>query len=358
MKFADISHCRLYQQQLTQTLFDKPGDVVSRFGAMQAQDYLAALWAIGRRTKNCTEADVEQAILKKEIIRTWPLRGTLHFVFSEDARWMLELSKSRIDSKNAKRIKREFDLDTKIFARCKKILERELAKAKSLSRDSLYNALESAKISTGNQRGLHILSQLARDGFICFGARDGKQQTFVLLDEWIPSTKKISRDEAIAKLTQQYFISHGPATLQDFIWWSGLSPVEAKAGLETTKSKLVCEKISDQFYWMIPGTSAAKKNSSVYLLPAFDEYLIGYTDRSASLDDSVFRKKIFTPNGIFNPIVVVKGKVAGTWKRFFEKDTVSMEIKSFTPFDETLHKKISKEAIRYGNFIGKKVKTI
>lgn len=359
MNLSKIRSLRLYHQQLSTRRFDKPADVVKWFGAMQAQDYLGSLWAVGTRVKDAIEADVEQAIFDKEIIRTWPLRGTLHFVSANDARWMLELSNERISTRHAKRMKQEFDLDEKVFTRSKKILEKEFKNNDQLSRETLYAVLEKSKINTGSSRGLHIISKLARDGFICFGSRMGKQQTFVLLDEWIKPTKKILRKEALAKLALQYFVSRGPATLQDFIWWSGLSPAEAKEGIELTKSKLLCDTTDNQDYWFSPESntnSVNKKDTRIYLLPSFDEYLIAYSDRSASLDKDFFQRKIFTANGIFNPVVLIGGVVKGVWKRTLKKDTAVISLEMFGSLSTAQRKSIVHEANGYGNFVGKEIK--
>jgi len=352
-----ISSLRLQHQQISEPQFNNPADVVQWHSAMQAQDYLASLWAIGTRVKNATEQDVEQAILNREIVRTWPLRGTLHFVAANDVRWMLDLSKERINAR-AKRVEKELGLDDKIFTRTKKILEKKFQNNTQLSRDTLYNVLEQSKISTGSNRGLHIISKLARDGFICFGSRMGKQQTLVLLEEWVKPTKKISRDEASAKLALQYFVSRGPATLQDFLWWSGLSPAEAKEGIELTKSKLICETVDKQCYWLAPESnlkSGTKNSKKIHLLPSFDEYLIAYADRNASLDKDLFQRKIFTANGIFNPIIVIDGKVRGVWKRVIKKDTATVNLEIFTSLKAAQQKNILQQVKRYGNFIDKEI---
>jgi hypothetical protein len=356
MRLTDIGMYRLQLQQVAKPQFDKAVDVVKWLGAVQAQDYLAALWAIGVRAKNLTEADVEQALVDRTIVRTWPLRGTLHFVPTEDTRWMLETFAPRVIAMNANRLKRESDLDEKVFTKCKKIFERELSGGKQLTRDELYSALEASKISTASQRGLHILWRLAHDGFICFGPRNGKQHTFVLLDEWIPSSKKISHDEALAKLAQRYFRSHGPATIQDFAWWSGLTGTEAKRAIELAEPKIVHETIENQRYLIARDLPKLKKTpSEIYLLPSYDEYLISYTDRTASLATEHQGETINTVNGIFFPIIVINGKVAGTWKRTIKKESVTIETKPFRSFSTTQKNSVLKSAKKYAKFLDKKL---
>jgi hypothetical protein len=354
MTAKDILGYRLSHQQITQARFTNPADVVRWLGVVQAQDYLNALWAVGLRMRHAVETVVEQALTDRSIIRTWPLRGTLHFVAAEDARWMLALSKPRIVSKSAKRLKKEAGLDDKVFAKSEKVLIRALEGKKQLSREALYDRLNAAKISTADQRGLHILWRHAQDGLICFGCRDGKQQTFALLDEWIPLTKKLSHDEAIFKLAHRYFISHGPATLQDFIWWSGLAPDEARAGLESVRAALREEKIDNQIYWMSRDAPGKIKSSGTYLLPNYDEFMVGYTDRSASLNTDHKDHG----NGIFKPIILINGKAAGTWKRTLKKDTAEIETTPFTSFSAMQSKAILAAARSYGKFVGKEVTLI
>lgn len=185
--------------------------------------------------RNAVEADIEQALADRTIIRTWPMRGTLHFVAATDVRWMLELLTPRIVANNAQRLLRQFGLDEAVFARSKDLFVRALQGGKRLARNAMYEVLEAGGVSTAGQRGLHILGRLAQAGVICFGAREGKQQTFALLDEWAPTARRMARDEALAEIARRYFTSHGPATLQDFAWWSGLTVANAQAALELAR---------------------------------------------------------------------------------------------------------------------------
>jgi hypothetical protein len=351
----DIAYYRLHLQHISHTQFEKPEDIVCALGVLQAQDYLASLWAVGVRGKNITEVDVEQAIVKRKIIRTWPLRGTLHLVAAEDVRWILSTFAPRIIAMHANRLKRESEIDEKLITRCKKIIEVALVNHKLLTRDEVYHALEKKHIQTKNQRGLQILWRLAQDGFICFGPRQGKQHTFTLLDEWIPSSKRINREEGIVKLAKRYFNSHGPATVQDFAWWSGLTATEAKTAVELIKPKLISEKLNDIQYYFPASLEEIKKTSSLYLLPGFDEFLISYTDRRVSLDAPNHSKLINTVNGIFFPTVIINGKAMGTWKRFVKKDSITIEATAFKDFTDKQKASIIKEAKKYARFLDKKL---
>lgn len=227
MVTSDIAWLRLHAQLLNRHPLSTPVEVVRWLGAVQAQDHLSSLWAIGLRLPKATEADIERAIADREIVRTWPLRGTIHYVAAEDTRWMLELLTPRVVARSAGLYK-QFELDETIFARCRVLLTSALQGSRQLVRKEAYRVLEEGGVATGGSRGLHLLGRLALEGLICFGPREGKQPTFVLLAEWVPRPRVLNRNEALAELTQRFCMSHGPATAQDFAWWSGLTVVDAR----------------------------------------------------------------------------------------------------------------------------------
>jgi hypothetical protein len=354
MTSSDITRLRLHTQRIAGARFEKPGDVVAWLGAVQAQDYLGALWAVGLRMRNAVEADIEQALANGTIIRTWPMRGTLHFVAAADIRWMLELLTPRIVANNAQLLLRRFDLDEGVFARSKDLFARALQGGKRLTRNAMYNVLEAGGVST-SQRGSHILWRLAQEGFICFGAREGKQQTFALFDEWAPNARRMARDESLAEIAKRYFTSHGPATLQDFTWWSGLTRVDAIAGIEMAKRSLAQETINGQSYWLGSSTPTTNDPSpTAYLLPAFDEYTVAYKDRSAALDPK-YTKYANSGNGILYPVIAIDGQVVGTWKRALKKDTMVITPSPFTKLNRAETRAIAEATNRYGKFLGASV---
>jgi hypothetical protein len=347
----DIAQSRLYHQQIATTKFKEPSQVVSWLGAMQAQDYTGVKWSIGLRLPGATDTEIEQAIAAQTIVRTWPMRGTLHFVAPEDVRWMLALLTPRIIAQTAGRY-RQLELDEAVFARSKELFAQALQGSKLLTRDEMTQLLEQANISPAGQRGYHILCRSAQDGLICFGAPSGKQQTFILLDEWIPQTKSLTRDEALAELTRRYFMSHGPATLRDFVWWSGLTVTDARVGLELVKSQLIQEAVNGQTYWMSPDMPTLKRDlSTAYLLPGFDEYLLGYTDRSASLDPAYAKQVCPGGNGVFFPTIVINGRVVGTWKRTFKKNAIVIAPNPFNGLSEAEAHAFAAAAEGYSAFI-------
>lgn len=317
---------------------------------MQAQDYPGALWSIGLRLPDATADGIELALAERKIVRTWPMRGTLHFVAATDVRWMLELLTPRIIAGSASRARR-LELNAAVFARCEKLFVRALEGGGQLSREAMLNLLEAGKISTASQRGYHILWRLAQEGVIVFAARADKSQTFALLEEWVAPAKKMDRDAALAELARRYFTSHGPAMLSDFAGWSGLKVGDARAGIAA--AQLRHEKIGGMDYWMSADGAIPNGNlSGVHLLPGFDEYLLGYKDRSAVLEAGHARKIVPGGNGMFLPTIVLNGRVIGTWKRAFRKKRVVITSSYFKPVNKTGKQAVAAAAERYGRFLG------
>ncbi len=350
----DIALQRLVSQQIAQPAFAHPNEIVAWLGAVQAQDYLGALWAVGLRTPGATEQTIEQALAEKTIIRTWPMRGTIHFVAAADVRWMQELLAPRVVRRTKSR-HTQLGLDESIMSASAEVITRALQGGKQLPRNALYALLEQANIATGSSRGLHILGRLAHDQLLCFGARAGKQPTFALLDEWAPHAQSLPHDEALATLAQRYFASHGPATVPDFMWWSGLTTKEAKAGLAAMEGQLKHTNIGGQeYYFAKDAPGAAAETHDAFLLPPFDEFLVAYRDRSAALDPAYNERIVPGGNGIFNPIIVIGGRVVGTWKRTFKRADVIMTFSPFTAFSAAQASAITAAAERYGIFVGKR----
>ena len=351
MKSPHLLEQRLQNQSISGTGCGQPAEAVARLGALQAQDYPSALWAIGLRTQDATEAAIERAIQERSIVRTWLLRGTLHFVAAADLRWMLSLLRPRLLSGSRGR-QRQLGLDETTFQAARQVLTQALQGGRTLQRDELFARMEAAALSTAGQRGYHILWQLAVEGLLCFGARRGRQFTFALLDEWLPSTKTLEHDQALAELARRYFTGHGPATLQDFGWWSGLDGTQAKTGLELAGAALEKETIAGQTYWFSGYSSAAAELSpAAHLLPAFDEYIVGYRDRTAVLDAHQTKQAI-SSNGIFHPALVIDGRVAGTWKKAVKAGALAVTPNLFAPLTAGEEHAFQAEAARYAAFLG------
>jgi hypothetical protein len=346
----NIARLRLVTQHIARPTFDEPASVVQWLGAVQAQDYLGALWGVGLRTRRVTEASVEAAVARGAIIRTWPMRGTLHFVSAEDVRWMLELLTPRVIAASAGRY-RQLELDEAVFARSSRIAVKALEGGRRLQRKALYALWNKSGITTGGSRGLHILGHLAQKGLICFGPRDGKQPTFVLLEEWASAARPKARDEALGELARRYFSSHGPATIHDFSWWSGLTVAETRAATELARSSLEQDNVDARTFWFGSTPAARARASEAYLLPAWDEYTVAYRDRGDILDPAHARK-VNAGGGVLKPVVVMHDQVVGTWRRTIGKQAVVVDPLPFQRFGAEEAKAVADAAARYGRFLG------
>ena len=352
MTASTIARYRLDSQQISQLDFTRPAELVSWFGAMQAQDYKAVKWAMGLRLPNATDATVEQAIADKSVVRTWALRGTLHVIAADDVGWILTLIRSRFQKVYVTHY-RKLGLTDAMLTEGKAAISRTLQGGRQLTRPELKIALERDGVHTHDQRLNHLLVWSAIDGLICCGCQRGKEFTYTLLPEWISTPETVAREDALSELTRRYFTSHGPATLADFVWWSGLTIADAKAGLERVKSGLLQETINGQLYWMGPLLNAPDYAApSVHLLPSFDEYLIAYKDRRAALGTLNLSQIVNAGNGLFKPVVVVDGQVVGTWKRTIKKDQILVETDYFLPLSDMQHEAVNREIARYRKFMG------
>jgi len=351
MAELNIAQRRLHSQRLITPAFYDPAEVVRWFGAMQAQEYLASLWALACRLPPTTEAAIEQAVAERAILRTWPMRGTVHFVPSEDARWMVNLMAPRVMGR-FQSYHRQLELDEAVFARSRAIFEQALGDGQPLKRTALYALLRDNGIATDHMRGAFIAGKLAHDGLICMGPRIGKQPTFAWLEAYAPHQRALSRDEAIAEMARRYFRSHGPATIKDFMWWTGLLAAEARAGLDAVKDTLVGETVDGKTTWWADETPLAPADDAVYLLPPFDEYLVSYTDRSASLDPALKAASWPRVDALGSYIIVIGGQVVGYWQRTTKKGAVVVESATFRPLDAGEQAGFEAALARYGAFLG------
>src|ERR671910_1067328 len=272
------------------------------------------------------------------------MRGTLHFVAAPDVRWLLALLAPRIIARNARRYS-ELELDERTLARSNAVLADTLRGGERLDRRSLLAILEENGISTRGQRAAYMLQRASLDGLICQGVVRRSNSTYTTLEEALPEAGTMEQGEAVAELARRYFTSRGPATLQDLVWWSGLSTADARAGLEEIKPQLIRETIEGRIYWLsrhMPEDSS----STVYLLPGFDEYLLSYRDRSGSLD-AVHAKTLNAGGGVLSPTIVVEGRVVGTWKRRFKKDTVVITVSLFASLSEAQNRALGAAVERY-----------
>jgi hypothetical protein len=352
MKTFDLRRMRLNNQRLAQAMPGKPSDVVSWLGAIQAQDYAAAKWAVGQRTQGSTDAAVEQALDSGAILRTHVMRPTWHFVAPADIRWLLALTAPHVNAANGPYY-RKHELDQSIFKRSNAALEKALRGGKQLTRNELASALQHAGIAMDGLRLTLLMMHAELDAVICSGPRRGKQFTYALLDERVPSAKTRERDQALAELTERYYASRGPATIQDYAWWSGLPVADARLGLEMVKSKLEHDTVNDQTYWFLSQAPRANDLAlTAYLLPNYDEYIVGYNDRSAIFDST--RAKLLGARGsvLFAHTMLVNGQVIGAWTRVLRKDSVTIKARPINPLTKSQERAVMAAVVQYGAFLG------
>lgn len=357
MKNSFIIQNRLFNQGLLKIRFQAAQEVTDFMGPVQGQDYYGTLWSLGMRC-GLNIKEVEQAIADRKIIRSWPMRGTLHLVSPQDIRWILDITRP-YTLRQLNSAVRASGLDEKIFAKCFRIFERLFANGECLTRDEISKELNRHKIATDNYRLSYIFYRAGVEKRICFGERRGKQFTYTSMDSWIPSiTAPPSREEAMYLLSKKYFQSRGPATLKDFMWWSSLSKSEALIGLDLVKGELIEESFEGTTYFMPASGELPRGGKKSFLLPGFDEYLLGYTDRSAIMDLQ-YARTLNQGNAMFMSTIVVNGKIIGSWKRVLKKDGVTIEAKSLeNKFTITEKAKIKAESKKYARFLGMKAQVI
>jgi hypothetical protein len=354
MTIPEIIRHRLFNQQIATTKFTRPEEIVDWLIAMQAQEYAMAKWAIGLRLPGSTDEIVEKAFADGAILRTHLMRPTWHFVTPADIRWLLKLTAPRVEVVSAFMF-RQLELDNKTFKRSNDIIAKTLEGGKQLSRTELQSALKQKKIAADGFRLSYLMMKAELDGIICSGARRGKQFTYVLLDERVPPAKPLTKKEALAELTTRYFTSRGPATVKDFATWSGLSVTEAKEGVAMLPSRFIHEIINGQDYIFIPTSFTNNKIQANFLMPDYDEYGMGYKDRSAIFNLKVDLSQFKNENPLFNRMIIIEGKIAGTWKRIIKNNSVVIETVPFSPLSKTKQQALTKAIKKYCIFAGKEV---
>jgi hypothetical protein len=341
---------RLHNQRLSSRGFKQAVDVVRWLGAVQAQDFPAAKWALALRMRSATDAEIEHAYSEGQILRTHLMRPTWHFVAPDDIRWLLELTAPRVNARAGPNF-RKYELDDSVFKKTNKLLSNALRGGKHLTRAELRAVLNRSGIAADDIiRLAHIMLRAELDGVVCSGRRRGKQFTYALIDERVPAAPALGRDEALAKLTERYFTSHGPATLQDFIWWSGLTVSDGRRGIEMIDSQLRTELVDDKSYWL-PRAKSSPQRDSAYLLPAYDEYNVAYKDRSVVVDLNDTHPQLSAWD-LLGPTVIVDGKVAGNWKVTLAQQSVTITVTPARTLKKSEKLAITKAADRYAVFLG------
>jgi hypothetical protein len=351
MKKRDLANLRMQNQGLAHPRCATPEEAVSWLGAVQAQEYAFAKWSLGQRVPGNTEPDVTAAIADGRIIRTHALRPTWHFLAAEDARWILKLTSPRVKAFIAY-YDRLQELDSKLIGRAKQVLATTLAGGNRRVRKDLTAVLAEAGIAGTGQRIGHVLMHAELDAVICSGGMIGKQHAYALFDDVIPPRPTLEADEALAELTRRYFRSHGPATVQDYRWWSSLTIAEVRRGVAMCAPDIESVEVDGTTYWYIGSREATPEPSpAVHLLQGYDEYFVGHTgDRSvineAGLVDTLLNRPAFTH------ALVVDTQVVGHWRRVAAPKAMTVEVQALRQLSKAEHAALENEVQRYGKFVG------
>lgn len=331
----ELARLRLVAQRVAGPPSSTAVETVRWLTAMQAQDFPGALTSTALRSGPTGRASILAALDSGEVVRSWPMRGTLQLVAAEDLQWMLALTAARTLSGAGAR-HRALGIDESAVAHARDVAHAALD-GTGLERGELMTVWERAGIATANQRGQHLLWTLALTADVCLGpVRDGKQLV-VRTDQWIESPRTLDTDAALGEWALRYFRSHGPATLDDFVWWTKLPVRQARTGLELARPQLDCRAVDGVDYYLDPTTPALlekhhRSARGVFLLPGFDEFILGYRDRSAAVDAAFEHRLHPGNNGMFVPTVVDNGRVVGTWKRKGRGATAGVDAVPFTSF--------------------------
>lgn len=355
MTTTELIRHRLINQQITGTKFTRPDQIVSWLVAMQAQEYAMSKWAIGLRLPGIKAEQVEKACDQGKILRTHLLRPTWHFVTPADIRWLLALTAPQVHAKSAY-MYRQTSLDSKVFKKSNDTIARTLEGGHHLTRTELQAALKDNKIVADGFKLGYLMMNAELEQVICSGKRRGKQFTYALLSERAPKARTFTRGESLSELLTRYLVSRSPATLQDFCTWSGLSLKDAQLALESIKGKVISELIDGKKYWIATSSPSMKSKSfnsdaGTFLMPDYDEYGMGYKDRSAIFDQEAHAAAVSRGNPVFNRMMIVDGKITGTWKAGMEKKKLTIQTVPFKALNKVNYAKIDRAVERYRTFV-------
>jgi hypothetical protein len=349
---SELLFVRLLNQKLIFHGGDKPQEIVKWMGAIQAQDLNMAKLAVGIRSSNLTENDITDAYNRGDILRTHLMRPTWHFVSSEDIYWMTDLTAPQIKSAIKTR-HRNLEFTGEIINKCLHIIENLFIHETHIPREKLKSELIRNNIRIDENRLAHILLIAELEKIICSGPLLNGKITYSLLSRRVPEKRSLSREESLTELSKRYFRSHSPATAKDFNWWSGLSMKDVKTGMEYIKDNLSEEVVNSERYWNWNQEKNIRNSSFLHLLPAYDEFLIGYQDRKIPLHQ-IRQKTIISQNGIFRPVIVLNGKVCGLWKKIRGKDKLIIELE-FLKSEMSDLDILVQEISQYEKFFGKEI---
>jgi hypothetical protein len=346
-----IAERRLKNQHITTRGLRRAADVVTWFGAMQAQEYEPAKWALRLRMQDrAVAADVQRAIDAGQILRTHVMRPTWHFVTSADIRWLLELTAPRVH-RILSYYNRALELDARTLIRGTAIIERALADGHHLTRAELADSLHRARLPMTGNRLARVVMHAELEGVICSGRRRERLSTYALVAERAPNARCLPRDESLATLGERFFRSHGPATIRDFAWWSGLTTADGKRATEMIRARR--EVIDGLTYWTVgQSPRGSGRDQQVHLLPIYDEYLVAYRDRKAVPHGPSIIASSSTESVTFQHALVIAGQVAGTWRITRLVTGVAIRGVPLRRLTSTEHRALTAAVQRYEDFLG------
>lgn len=347
-----VRRARMSSLLLAEAQPRRPVDVVRWFGAMQAQDAASGHWSLGVRCSDATEEDILAAFERREIVRTWPMRGTLHMVAAEDVGWMLEHVGSRALDGAAKRRAHlgisDADADRAVAA-----LDEGLAGGACLSRQDALALLSDAGVDVSGQRAYHLLWFAAQVGVTCLGPQRGSDPTVVRLADWAPDQTVLTRDEAHAELLLRFLRSHGPAPLQDFAGWSGLTVGEARAAAAANDGQVEPLSTGPRALWQVTGTPVDDApRPPTRALPGFDEFMLGYKDRTLQAPEGALDRIVPGGNGVFRATVAVDGFAVATWQRRIGRKDIAVTVEPFAAIGSRARTEAEVSFADYGRFLG------
>jgi hypothetical protein len=334
---------RMHEQGLAGQGFGTPAQAVGYLGAVQAQEFGEAKWALAERVRDGTEAEVEGAFARGEIVRTHILRPTWHFVAATDLRWMLALSAPRVHQAN-RYVYSQVGLDDDLAALCHEVMAAALADGEPRTRTELAGALSATGVEDAEGvRLAYIVMHAELEGLICSGPRRGKQHTYALVSDRAPAGIELFGDEALAELTRRYFVSHGPATVKDFSWWSGLTVAQVREGLELVSGELSCEEDEDGTPWYAgPSPAPDAGPAGCHLLSTYDELGVAYKDLRMVLRGQP------PSDGLIERPVLIDGECVGSWRRTVERDSTTIQATMFASLSAPEREEVDDAAARFG----------
>lgn len=327
---ASVGLRRLAAQRLVGPRAATPADAVAVLGAAQGQDLPGVVESIALRTASGDVGEVRQAFDDGLLVRSWPMRRTLHVLPARDLAWMLPLAAARPLAEAAKR-RAQFGLADATVDRAGVLAREALAGGGRLTRAELAQRWAEAGLVLESNHVTHTISVLAMRGILVYGPfATAKEQALVLLDEWVPAPRRSAGEEALAEWARIYFAGHGPARPQDFARWTGLPAADVRTAIDGAREHLV---IDEDGLLLDPGTAdrlaRADDPGAELLLPGFDEFVLGYGDRTEILDAEHADRIVPGGNGVFRPTIVRDGRVVGCWKRLGTGNSRRVEREEF-----------------------------